>query len=84
MAEVNFKLVRILIFIATYLSFHCGSEITNPPSNHEDSGLISGLAWFVKDLIRCCYGCGIGFSYSSDSTPSLRISIIYHRHNHKK
>jgi len=30
-------------------SSHCGSEIMNPTSIHEDSGLIPGPAQWVKD-----------------------------------
>ena len=31
-------------------SSHCGSEVMYPTSIHEDSGLIPGLAQWVKDL----------------------------------
>ena len=32
------------------MSSHCGSEVTNPTSLHEDKGWIPGLAQWVKDL----------------------------------
>ena len=55
----------------------------------EDMGSIPGLLQWVKDLtlpqavvyiadvarIPCCHGCGVGFSFSSDSTPGMGISI---------
>ena len=34
-----------------FWSSHCGSEVTNPTSIHEDVGLITGLAQGVKDLV---------------------------------
>ena len=47
-------------------------QVKDPTCNvQEDSSLILGLAQWVKDLV----GCGIGFSCSSDSTPSLETSI---------
>ena len=30
-------------------SSHCGSAVMNPTSNHENAGLIPGLAQWVKD-----------------------------------
>ena len=38
--------VKALIF----RSSSCGSAVTNPASNHEDSGSIPGLVQWVKDL----------------------------------
>ena len=63
----------------------------------EDAGLIHGLTQWVKDLallpaaayiadvaqIRCCHGCCIGLSCSSNSTPSLKTSMCC-RCGHKK
>ena len=54
-------------------SSHCGSEVMNRTSIHEDMGLIPSLAQQVKDLalprdvvlveeaapIWHCYGCGV-------------------------
>ena len=34
-----------------YRSFHPGSVVTNLTSNHENVGLIPGLAHWVKDLV---------------------------------
>ena len=31
-------------------SSHCGSAVVNLSSNHEDAGLVPGLAQWVKDL----------------------------------
>ena len=56
----------------------------------EDVGSIPGLVQRVKDLalpqavahvtdvngIRCCCGCGLGLTCSSDSTPGLGTYII--------
>ena len=33
------------------VSSHCGSVVTNTTSNHEDVGLIPGLAQWVKDSV---------------------------------
>ena len=33
-----------------FWSSHCGTEETNPTSNHEVAGSIPGLALWVKDL----------------------------------
>ena len=32
-------------------SSHCGSAVRNPTNIHEDSGLILGLAQWIKDLV---------------------------------
>ena len=35
-------------------SYPCGSALMNPASIHEDTGLIPGLARWIKDLIWLC------------------------------
>ena len=50
----------------------CGAVETNPPSIHEEAGLIPALDQWVGDLvswavvadmagIQCCWGCGVGW-----------------------
>ena len=48
------------------------------PALPQAVALVAGIAW-----ILCCYGCGVGLSCSSDSTPSLE-TYICHGYSHKK
>ena len=72
-------------------SSHWAQQVKNPTSIHEDVGSIPGIAQSVKNpvwpqamvqvtdaaWIRCCCGCGEGFSCSSDSNPSTEISMCH-------
>ena len=51
-------------------SSHCGAGATNPTSNHEVSGLIPGLAQWVKDLVLPRAVCG-GVGHRHGSAPAL-------------
>ena len=67
---------------------HCGAAETNQTSIHEDVGSVPGLtqwvsnlAWLwavvqVADAVRIWHCCSVG-SCSSDSIPSLEISICH-------
>ena len=65
-------------------------QVENLANIHEDADSISGLAQQAKDLVLLqavqitdaaqtwhYYGCGVGLSYSSDSTPSLGTSTCH-------
>ena len=48
-----------------YQGSHCGSVVMNPTSIHEDTGLIPGLAQWVKDPALPC-SCGVGHRHGSN------------------
>ena len=71
-------------------SSHCGSEVIHSTSTHEDTGSNPGLAgrlriqcahelwWKSQTQLESCVAVAVlqARSYSSDTTPSLGISIF--------
>ena len=48
------------------MSSHQGSAVTNPTRNHEDTGLIPGLAQWVKDVAGVAVSYGVGQKHGLD------------------
>ena len=56
--------------VAYYRSSHCGSAVMNPTSVHADSGLIPGLAQWVKDP-------GLPVNYSVGCRCGLDLALLW-------
>ena len=59
---------QLVIYLTDFLrSSHCGSAVMSPTSIHEDTGLIPGLAQWVKGY-RITVSCVVGCKCSSGPT----------------